>query len=158
VRGLTTSQQSNAVEVLAFCSSAGRGAAALCSTVIAFVIVTGRRNVCYKDPMSDAREFEILDELTYEKAVNLVGTSIWIDPEKDHRVELRIVHVGKVMESEAAQLKRAAFSIFFLGPKSYRVEQGAYPTRHEAFGEPFWLFIVPLEERADGYLYEAVFT
>lgn len=100
----------------------------------------------------------MLDTLTYETMLPLVGTSIFVDPEKDHRVELRIVRVGKVMESERAQLHRDAFSIFFAGPKTYKIQQGAYPTRHDAFPEPFWLFIVPLEEQPDVYVYEAVFT
>lgn len=101
----------------------------------------------------------MLETLTYEKAAALVGTSMFVDPERDHRVELRIVHVGKVMESERANLTRDAFSIFFLGPKSYRIAQGSYPTQHEALGsEPFWLFIVPVEETPQGLIYEAVFT
>jgi hypothetical protein len=108
--------------------------------------------------MSGSPEFDLLSELTFEKASTLVGTSVWIDPEPDHRVELKIAHVGKVMESEAAKLNRNAFSIYFLGPKSYLIKQGAYPTRHDAFAEPFWLFIVPVEEQEGAYIYEAVFT
>lgn len=100
----------------------------------------------------------MLDELTYEKAKELEGTSIWAYPEEGHKVELRIVGVLKVMESEAAKLKRTAFSIFMLGPDSYAIQQGAFPMSHDAFPEASYLFIVPVEKRPDGYLYEAVFT
>jgi hypothetical protein len=100
----------------------------------------------------------MLETLTFETMHALIGTSMFMDPEKDHRVELQIVEVMPVMESEAAKLKRKAFSIFFLGPKSYQVKQGTYPTQHAAFPEPFWLFVVPIREIPEGYIYEAVFT
>jgi hypothetical protein len=103
-------------------------------------------------------ENHMLETLTYDTVLPLVGTSMFVDPEKDHRVELRIIHVGKVMESERALLQRDAFSIFFAGPKSYKITQGSYPTRHDAFPEPFFLFLVPLEEQEEFYVYEAVFT
>lgn len=100
----------------------------------------------------------MLDQLTFEKAKELEGTSIWAYPEPDHKIELRVVQVAKVMESEAAKLKRTAFSIFLLGPPSYLLKQGAFPMTHDAFAEPSYLFVVPVEQRPDGYLYEAVFT
>src|SRR5687768_5503059 len=106
----------------------------------------------------DRRTTIVLDQWTYESIEPLVGTSIWAYPEQEHKVELRIVRVAKVMESEMARLKRAAFSIFMLGPESYLMKQGAFTMTHEAFAEPFHLFIVPVEQVPGGYLYEAVFT
>jgi len=100
----------------------------------------------------------ILKEMTFERMKELEGTSFWAYPEQEHKVELRVVEVAKVMESEAALLKRTPFSMFLLGPKSYQIKQGTFPMTHEAFPEPFELFIVPLEQRADGVLYESVFT
>jgi hypothetical protein len=100
----------------------------------------------------------LLDQLTFEQMKELEGTSLWAYPEADHRVELRIVDVAKVMESEAARLTRDAFSIYFLGPASYVMKQGMVAVQHDAFPEPFDLFVVPVEERQDGLLYEAVFT
>jgi hypothetical protein len=100
----------------------------------------------------------VLDEMTFEKATGLKGTSLWAYPEQEHKVELRVEEVLKVMESEAARLKRTAFSMFLLGPSSYPMTQGIIAMTHEAFPEPFELFIVPVEQRVDGYLYEAVFT
>jgi hypothetical protein len=100
----------------------------------------------------------MLETMTFETMHALIGTSMFMDPEKDHRVELRIIDVVKVMESEAAQLNRTPFSVFFAGPESYKIPQGSYPTQHAAFPEPFWLFVVPLREIPGGYVYEAVFT
>lgn len=106
--------------------------------------------MCYKAP--------VLDQLTFEKAKELEGTSFWVYPEKDHKVELRILEVAKVMESEAARLKRSAFSIFLLGPDSYPLKQGSFPMTHAAFPEPFFMFVTAVGQDGRGFVYEAVFT
>ena len=100
----------------------------------------------------------MLDQLTFEKAKELEGTSFWVYPEQDHKVELRVLEVLKVMESEAAKLKRNPFSIFLLGPQSYQLKQGAFPMTHDAFPEPFYMFVTAVGQDARGYLYEAIFT
>lgn len=100
----------------------------------------------------------MLETMTFEIMKALEGSALWCYPEQDHKVELRIVEVLKVMESEAAKLKRTPFSLYLFGPRSYSLRQGAFPMTHDHFPEPFYLFIVPIEERADGFLYEAVFT
>lgn len=100
----------------------------------------------------------MLDQLTYEKAKDLEGTSFWVYPGQEQRVELRVVGVAKVMESEAARLKRDPFSIFMLGPESYRLKQGAFAMKHDSFPEPFYMFVTPVGQEPNGYVYEAVFT
>ena len=100
----------------------------------------------------------MLDQLTFEKAKELEGTSFWVFPEHDHKVELRILEVAKVMESEAARLKRSAFSIFLLGPDSYQLRQGSFPMTHDAFPEPFYMFVTAIAQDGRGFVYEAVFT
>ena len=100
----------------------------------------------------------MLERLTFETVKELQGTSFWVYPEPDHKVELRLVAAAKVMESEAARLPRTPFSAYFLGPPSYALTQGAFPMTHAQFPEPFFLFIVPVESTPDGLLYEAVFT
>lgn len=100
----------------------------------------------------------MLEQLTFEKMQELRGTSFWVYPERDHKVQLRLVEVARVMESEAARLPRTPFSAYFLGPPSYALKQGTFPMTHDRFPEPFFLFIVPVERTPDGLLYEAVFT
>lgn len=100
----------------------------------------------------------MLDQLTYEKAKELEGTSFWVYPEEDHKVELRVLEVAKVMESEAARLRRNPFSMFMLGPDSYQLKQGAFAMTHEAFPEPFFMFVTTVAQDPNGYIYEAVFT
>ena len=71
--------------------------------------------------------------------------------------DLRLVTAAKVMESEAAKLKRTAFSLFFLGPHEPFFEQRIYPLDHEGLGR-LELFIVPVGHDENGFLYEAVFA
>lgn len=73
-------------------------------------------------------------------------------------VDLTLVDARKVMESAAARLPRNPFSLYFSGPGDAFLPQATYRLRHQAFGEPLDIFLVPVEGRADGFVYEAVFT
>jgi len=97
----------------------------------------------------------MLDTLTIESFEPLVGTSFWIH-ENGHKVELRLTRAARVMESEAARLKRTAFSLFFLSP--ILLPQQIYNVTHDAFHEPLNIFLVPVAKEGDAYTVEAVFT
>lgn len=97
----------------------------------------------------------MLDQLTIETFEPLVGTSFWIH-EKGHKIELRLTRAARVMESEAARLKRTAFSLFFLTP--ILLPQQIYHLTHDAFAEPMGIFLVPVAKEGDAYTVEAVFT
>ena len=97
----------------------------------------------------------MLDKLTIESFEPHVGTSFWLHVE-NRKIELRLTRAAKVMESEAARLKRAPFSLFFLAP--VLLPQQIYRLTHEGFGEPLDVFLVPVAGDASGYTYEAVFT
>jgi hypothetical protein len=97
----------------------------------------------------------MLDQLTIESFEPLVGTSFWVH-EKGHRIELRLTRTARVMESQAARLKRAAFSLFFLSP--ILLPQQTYNVTHESFAEPLNIFLVPVAKEGDAYTVEAVFT
>jgi hypothetical protein len=51
----------------------------------------------------------------------------------------------------------ATFSVVFRGPLDAFLGQGMVSMSHDAIGE-FELFIVPIAQTSDGYLYEAVFN
>jgi len=97
----------------------------------------------------------MLDTLTIESFEPLVGTSFWIH-EKGHKIELRLTRTARVMESQAARLKRTAFSLFFLAPMM--LPQQIYNVTHESFAEPLDIFLVPVAKEGDAYAVEAVFT
>jgi hypothetical protein len=73
-------------------------------------------------------------------------------------IDLRLTNVAKVMESQAAKLKRNPFSLLFAGPSAPFLEQKIYRLRHPQFGEPLDIFLVPISRTADGFIYEAVFS
>ena len=97
----------------------------------------------------------MLDQLTIDTFEPLVGTSFWVN-EKGHRIELRLTRAARVMESEAARLKRTAFSLYFLSP--ILLPQQIYNITHDAFAEPLNIFLVPVAKEGDAYALEAVFT
>lgn len=99
----------------------------------------------------------MLDQLTVETFEPHVGTSFWAEFPSGAKVELRLVRAAKVMESEAARLPRHPFSLFFVGPKSYLLQQQTYHLTHPAM-EAMDLFLVPVGQDAKTYQYEAVFT
>jgi hypothetical protein len=98
----------------------------------------------------------VLETLRYEQFSPLAGTIFHL-VEKEQRYDLQLVSVGKVMESQAARLKRNAFSLFFLGPHEPIFEQRIYTFEHDTLGT-LEFFIVPVGHDAAGMLYEAVFT
>jgi hypothetical protein len=97
----------------------------------------------------------MLDHVTIETFEPLVGTSFWVH-ENGHKVELRLTRAARVMESEAARLKRIAFSLFFLSP--ILLPQQIYNITHEALAEPLDIFLVPVAKQGDAYTLEAVFA
>jgi hypothetical protein len=97
----------------------------------------------------------MLDQLTIESFEPLVGTSFWLH-DNGHKVELRLTSAARVMESEAARLKRTPFSLFFAAP--VLVPQRTYRLTHDAFAEPLEIFLVPVARQGDVYTVEAVFT
>ncbi len=97
------------------------------------------------------------DLLTIETFEPHVGTSFWAEFETGGKVELRLVRAAKVMESEAARLDRHPFSLFFVGPRSFLLQQHTYHLTHETIGA-LDLFLVPVGQDASTYQYEAVFT
>lgn len=97
----------------------------------------------------------MLDKLTFESFEPLVGTSFWLNVD-GRKVELRLVNAAKVMESEAARLKRAAFSLYFEAP--IRLPQQIYRLTHDGFAEPLDIFLVPVGTAGAAIVHEAVFT
>lgn len=49
------------------------------------------------------------------------------------------------------------FSLLFAGPPEPYLEQGTYGLEHDAMGR-LTLFLVPVDQRKDGYRYEAFFN
>ena len=97
----------------------------------------------------------MLDKLTIDDFLPLVGSSFWLF-HGDHKVEMRLERAAPVMASEAARLKRQAFSLYFLAPLV--VPQGIHRVKHDPFPEPLDSFVVPIGQEPNGFTHEAVFT
>lgn len=95
--------------------------------------------------------------ITIDDFEPLVGSSFWAEFPNGAKVELRLTRAARVMESEAAQLPRHPFSLFFAGPKSFLLQQATYHLTHESLA-PLDIFIVPVGQDSETYQYEAVFT
>lgn len=99
----------------------------------------------------------MLDQLTVESFEPHVGSSFWVEFPTDGKVELRLTRAAKVMESEAVRLHRHPFSLYFIGPLSYKLPQQIYHLTHPSM-EAMDIFLVPVGADAQAYQYEAVFT
>ena len=97
----------------------------------------------------------MLDTLTIDSFTPHVGTSFWLEA-SGRRIGLRLTRAARVMESEAARLTRAPFSLFFLAP--VLLPQQIYRLTHDGFAEPLDIFLVPVARGADGFTHEVVFT
>ena len=97
----------------------------------------------------------MLDQLTIETFEPLVGSSFWVH-EQGHKIEMRLSRAAKVMESEAARLKRNPFSLYFISP--LHLPQKIYRMTHEKIEEPLDIFLVPVGKEDSGFQLEAVFT
>ena len=97
----------------------------------------------------------MLEALTIDDFLPLVGSSFWLYS-GNHKVEMRLTKAMPVMESQAARLKRVAFSLYFLAPLV--VPQGMHRMTHDAFSEGLELFVVPIGQEPNGFTHEAVFT
>src|SRR5215212_4621119 len=98
----------------------------------------------------------MLDQLTIETFEPLVGKSFFAHTRTEtgnHKIELRLENAAKTTESEAAQLKRNPFSLFFVGPGSMYLEQKIYHLTHDAFPDGLDIFLVPVGKDPRGYLY-----
>jgi hypothetical protein len=70
--------------------------------------------------------------------------------------ELELVSVD-VRARSASSAKRQAFALLFRGPKARLLSQRIYALGNESV-ERLEIFLVPVGEEEDAFLYEAVFT
>lgn len=90
--------------------------------------------------------------IDFETFRSLVGTSVVADSVEHGPVELQIIET----ERAAGDRPDNAFSVLFKGPLDSFLEQQTCAFRVGDTSEP--IFVVPVNQQADGYLYEAVFT
>jgi hypothetical protein len=71
--------------------------------------------------------------------------------------EFVLVEASPLPVPPKAQLMRAPFSLLFRSAAAVLFPQQTYTVRHSVIGE-FALFLVPVAQERDGFIYQAVFN
>ena len=103
----------------------------------------------------------MLDELELSRFEKLIGQQFELDLGEAGRVDLELMEAGPVGELSAKQAeelgKRLPFSLVFRGPADLLMDQGIRTLHHPEIGE-LTIFLVQLDQAAEGSKFEAVFT
>jgi hypothetical protein len=91
--------------------------------------------------------------LTYEAFTENAKTKFRVPLDEDKVVELELTEVSELK----LHPRQEEFSLEFRGPLDIFLGQGVRNFEHDAMGR-FELFIVPVEQDAQGVYYEAVFN
>ncbi|MCD9187395.1 MAG: hypothetical protein LUM44_13250 [Pyrinomonadaceae bacterium] len=94
----------------------------------------------------------MLDQLKYELYKNAKDTKFTVLG-FDEPYEIELSEVSENKERNGYEM----FSLFFTSPKDYFLPQQIYRLAHTELGEGE-IFIVPIEESENGYLYQSVFN
>ncbi len=103
----------------------------------------------------------MLEELELSRFEAVVGESFDLILEGEEPIPLELTAAGPVGELSAKQAeelgKRMPFSLVFSGPAELFMPQGIRTLRHPRIGE-LAVFLVQLDQAAEGSKFEAVFT
>lgn len=94
---------------------------------------------------------------TEEEFSKHLNTKFGVKLELPEPVELELVEVRGRPSQAHEQQDMERFSAFFRGPAYLRLNQHPFRLTHERMGE-LDLFLVPVAQDAQGFLYEAVFN
>jgi hypothetical protein len=94
------------------------------------------------------------DLFDYDRFAEARGSVFKLTAPSGVTIELELVDVSQLKATESQE----SFSVIFLAPQPYRVEQGLYDIEHPSMGS-MQLFLVPVGLADDGRLQlEAVFN
>jgi len=93
-----------------------------------------------------------MDTLNHSDYADNLNTKFRIR-ELDGSPDIELTTVTELKSS----VDQESFSLLFSGGKEQPLAQGLYNLEHESLGNGM-IFLVPVEENKDGYLYEAVFS
>ena len=96
----------------------------------------------------------MLNHLKHASYESLLNDIFQIPLDDGGAVDLQLKYVSDLKSHSP---KYDSFSIEFQGPHDFLLPQRIYPLTHDKMGA-FSLFLVPVEEVADGYIYQAVFN
>jgi hypothetical protein len=91
--------------------------------------------------------------LTHEAFAQHANTKFQVPIDENTAVELELVGISELK----LHPRQEEFSLEFRGPLNMFLGQGVRNFQHEQMGN-FELFIVPVQQDAEGFYYEAVFN
>jgi hypothetical protein len=91
--------------------------------------------------------------LTHDAFSQNANTKFQVQVDENSPVELELTNVSELK----VYPQQEEFTLTFRGPLSQFLDQGVRPFKHEQMGE-FEMFIVPIQQDANGFYYEAVFN
>jgi hypothetical protein len=94
-----------------------------------------------------------LGEVTHGHFAELIGQVFRVDLGEGEELELELAEAEKMKGDR----RDNAFSVLFKGPRNRLLEQHVYELEHRSLGR-LPIFLVPISEKQDGFVYEAVFT
>ncbi len=97
----------------------------------------------------------MLEDLTWELFKPHLNETFRVSTE-EAQAELELTEV-ETLGDGAGQAERQAFSLVFRGPQEPFLEQRIHTLEHDALGR-FELFMVPVGQVDDGFLYQVIFT
>ena len=87
-----------------------------------------------------------------------LDTTFELRLDDDGRLPLRLIEVDGPPEAAEGEAPRTRpFSLLFKGPPETFLKQRIYRLEHTRFGRVD-LFLVPVGQQTDGYLYESIFN
>lgn len=95
--------------------------------------------------------------LTEHEFSQHLNTSFRLNLDTPEPVELKLVEVKGYPSKAEEHGGMERFSVFFTGPKDFRLPQSLYQLEHAAMGK-LDIFLVPIAEDDQRFRYEAVFN
>ena len=102
------------------------------------------------------------DQLTVENFSAHLKSKFSVFFDAGRRFELELVEAASIKShstgtSPDGALRHHSFSLLFMGPDKLFLPQGNYLFEHPQIGQ-FELFVVPVRQKADTFLYEVIFN
>ena len=94
---------------------------------------------------------------TEEEFRQNLNTKFRVVVDLPHVIELTLVDVESRPSEADEEAGMERFSVFFTSSPEFLLQQTVYRLAHPQMGE-FELFLVPIEQRKDGFRYEAVYN
>lgn len=107
------------------------------------------------DNTSDIEYFKIIDKFTRQTFLPFLNNLFTVKFESGESLELTLNAVEQL--SKHYDKSDNSFTLAFVGPNEHPLQQSLYHFEHETLGK-FPLFLVPVAQNENNFIYESVFA